>query len=177
MRPVGRGGQPAAVRLIVVNDRSLIDPVVDGEGALVSGPGGTVRGVLDPGGLASALTRPGLPALFVSSVRTPGQAALAVRGGVPVDTGGTVLRVRLVPTDPAAYRRFDDVAANRMLWLLHHGCWNRSTVDRTDLEAYEEGYRLVNRNLARAVVEEVRATGGPVHVLWQGYQLYLAPAR
>jgi len=164
------------VRLIVVNDRSFVDPVVDAGGAPVRGESGLPSAELDQGGLATALTEPGMQALFVSSVRTPEQAALAVRGGVAVDTGGAVLRVRLVPTDPAAYRRFYDVAANRLLWLLHHDCWPRPDVDRADLDAYRDGYRLVNRNLAAAVVEEICAAGSPVHVLWQDYQLYLAPA-
>lgn len=164
------------MRLIVVNDRSFVDPVVDASGALVRDRSGQVRGELDPGGLATALTEPGLPALFVSSVRTPAQGALAVRGGVPVDTGGAVLRVRLVPTEPAAYRLFYDVAANRLLWLLHHGCWPRPDLDRRDLDAFRDGYRVVNENLARAVAEEVGDAGGPVHVVWQDYQLYLAPA-
>ena len=164
------------MRLIVVNDRSFVDPVVDAGGAPVRGESGLPSAELDPGGLATALTAPGLPARFVSSVRTPAQAALAVRGGVRVDTGGAVLDVRLVPTDPAAYRRFYDVAANRLLWLVHHDCWPRADVDRADLAAYRDGYRVVNDNLARAVVEEVRDSAGPVHVLWQDYQLYLAPA-
>lgn len=164
------------MRLIVVNDRCFVDPLVGPDGALVRSTPDTVRGELDPGGLATALTRADLPKLFVSSVRSAAQAGLAVRGGVPVATADGTVRVRLVHTDETAYRAFYDVAANRLLWLLHHGCWPRSDVDTADLAAYRDGYRVLNDNLARAVVEEVRDDGGRVHVLWQDYQLYLAPA-
>lgn len=151
------------MRLIVVNDRCFVDPEP-------AGPDG-VRGTLDTGGLAWALTRTDRPALFVSSARTPEQAALSARGGVDVTTPDGTFRVRLVRTDETAYRAFYDVAANRMLWLAHHGAWERSTA--ADLAAYEGGYRTVNENLARAVAEEI---GGGAQVLWQDYQTYLAPA-
>lgn len=157
------------MRLIVVNDRCFVDP-------LPPEPDGLVRGDLDTGGLATALTRDDLPKLFVSSARTAAQAELGARGGVDVATPDGTFRVRLVRTDEAAYRAFYDVAANRLLWLVHHGCWPRSTVDPADVRAYEDGYRAVNANLARAVVEELTADGGRSHVLWQDYQTYLAPA-
>ncbi len=163
------------MRLIVVNDRSFVEPVLDPDGAPRRDPDGVVRGRLDPGGLATALTRPDLPKLFVGSVRSAAQQALGQPGGVPVDTGDRRFRVRLVRTDPAAYRSFYDVAANRLLWLLHHGCWPDSGVGAADLDAYRNGYRTVNANLARAVGQEIAARPGPVHVLWQDYQLYLAP--
>ncbi|HEX6755490.1 MAG TPA: trehalose-6-phosphate synthase [Mycobacteriales bacterium] len=159
------------MRLIVVNDRCFLDPA-----PRTGGGDGPVRGELDPGGLATALTREDLPKLFVSSARTPAQAELGARGGVAVVTPDGEFRVRLVRTDEAAYRAFYDVAANRLLWLVHHGCWPRSDVDAADVAAYEHGYRTVNANLAAAVAEEVRDDGGTVHVLWQDYQTYLAPA-
>ncbi|SCL20763.1 trehalose 6-phosphate synthase [Micromonospora pallida] len=164
------------MRVIIVNDRSFVDPALDADGRLVRGPDGLVRGAVDRHGLTTALTASGASAMFVSSVRTPGQAQLTARGGTEVDTGAARLRVRLVHTDPVAYRRHYDVAANRLLWLLHHGCWPRPDVNGTDLDAYRDGYRLVNRNLAEAVTEELRHGGGPAHVVWQDYQLYLAPA-
>jgi trehalose 6-phosphate synthase len=83
--------------------------------------------------------------------------------------------VRLVASPEAAYRAFYDVAANDLLWLLHHGRW-RGDVGPTEVAAYRTGYRVVNETIARALAEEVRAVDDRVHVLWQDYQFYLAPA-
>ncbi len=163
------------MRLIVVNDRSFVEPVAGPDGVSYADASGALRGRLDPGGLATSLTGDDFPKLFVGSVRTPAQQVLARPGGVPVDVGGRRLLVRLVPSEPTAYRQFYDVAANRLLWLLHHGCWPHAGVGRVDLAAYRDGYRVVNANVARAVAQELTAGDGPVHVLWQDYQFYLAP--
>ena len=163
------------MRLIVVNDRSFVE-LLAGPGGLPSpDASGAVPGRLDPGGLAAALTGDDLPKLFVGSVRTPAQQVLARPGGVPVDVGGRRLLVRLVPSEPTAYRQFYDVAANRLLWLLHHGCWPSAGVGSAELAAYRNGYQVVNANVAGAVAQELAAGDGPVHVLWQDYQFYLAP--
>jgi trehalose 6-phosphate synthase len=154
------------MRLIIVNDRSFFEP--DGDDGS--------RGSVDDGGLATSLTSDDFPdKLFVSSARGPVQRALAARGTVDFDAGDRRFRVRLVASPEAAYRAFYDVAANDLLWLLHHGRWRRD-VGPAEIGAYRAGYRVVNETIARAVAEEVEATGDQVHVLWQDYQFYLAPA-
>lgn len=148
------------MRLIIVNDRSFFEP----------------GGVVDPGGLATALTRDDFPdKLFLSSARGPAQRAMAARGTVNFDAGDRRFRVRLVASPEAAYRAFYDVAANDLLWLLHHGRWPRD-VGPAEVAAYRTGYRVINGTIARALAEEVQAADGDVHVLWQDYQFYLAPA-
>jgi trehalose 6-phosphate synthase len=148
------------MRLIIVNDRSFFEP----------------GGVVDPGGLATALTRDDFPdKLFLSSARGPAQRAMAARGTVDFDAGDRRFLVRLVASPEAAYRAFYDVAANDLLWLLHHGRWP-GDVGPAEAAAYRTGYRVVNETIARALAEEVRAADGEVHVLWQDYQFYLAPA-
>lgn len=155
----------AALRLIIVNDRSFFEP----------GDGETFRGTLDDGGLATALTCDDFPdKLFLSSARGPAQRALARRGAADFEAGNRRFRVRLVASPEGAYRAFYDVVANDLLWLLHHGRW-RHEFGAAETAAYQSGYRLVNETMARALAEEVRAVSGPVHVLWQDYQFYLAP--
>jgi trehalose 6-phosphate synthase len=154
------------MRLIIVNDRSFFEPGGDGE----------ARGVVDPGGLATALTGDDFPdKLFLSSARGPAQRALAARGTVDFQAGNRRFRVRLVASPEAAYRAFYDVAANDLLWLLHHGRWHRD-ITPAEIDAYRTGYRVVNQVMARALTEEAAAAEGQVHVLWQDYQFYLAPA-
>ena len=154
------------MRLIIVNDRSFFEPDVGEES----------RGAVFPHGLATALTRDDFPdKLFVSSARGPAQRALAALGTVDFHAGNRRFRVRLVASPEAAYRAFYDVAANDLLWLVHHGRWQED-IGRPEVDAYRTGYRVVNERIARAVAEEVTVTAGRVRVLWQDYQLYLAPA-
>ena len=154
------------MRLIIVNDRSFFESDSD-DGS---------RGVVAPHGLDIALTCDDFPdKLFMSSARGPVQRAMAARGAVDFRAGDRRFRVRLVASPEAAYRAFYDVAANDLLWLLHHGRW-RGDVGPAEVAAYRTGYRVVNETIARAVTEEVRAAGDRVHVLWQDYQFYLAPA-
>ena len=164
------------MRLIIVNDRSFFEPGGGEPGGGEPGDGGPVRGAVDPGGLATALTRDDFPdKLFLSSARGPEQRALAARGAVDFDAGDRRFRVRLVASPEAAYRVFYDVAANDLLWLLHHGRWDREA-GPAEVDAYRRGYRVVNQTMARALAEEAEAAPGRVHVLWQDYQFYLAPA-
>jgi trehalose 6-phosphate synthase len=154
------------VRLIIVNDRSFFEPEGD-DGC---------RGVVASHGLDAALTCDDFPdKLFLSSARGPVQRAMATRGVVDFRAGDRRFRVRLVASPEAAYRAFYDVAANDLLWMLHHGRW-RGDIGPAEVTAYRTGYRVVNETIARALAGEVRAAGGRVHVLWQDYQLYLAPA-
>jgi trehalose 6-phosphate synthase len=154
------------MRLIIVNDRSFFEPDADDDS----------RGIVFPHGLATALTRDDFPdKLFVSSARGPAQRTMAARGTVDFDAGGRRFRLRLVASPEAAYRAFYDVAANDLLWLVHHGRWPRDA-GPAEAAAYRSGYRMVNEMIARTVAEEVTAATGRVRVLWQDYQLYLAPA-
>jgi trehalose 6-phosphate synthase len=154
------------MRLIIVNDRSFFEPDDDDDS----------RGVVSPHGLTTALTCDDFPdKLFLSSARGPAQRAMAARGVVDFRAGDRRFRVRLVASPEAAYRAFYDVAANDLLWLLHHGRWP-GDVGPAEVAAYRTGYRVVNETIARALAQEVEAAGDRVHVLWQDYQFYLAPA-
>ena len=154
------------MRLIIVNDRSFFEPDGDDDS----------RGVVAPHGLDAALTCAGFPdTLFLSSARGPAQRAMAARGPVDLRVGDRRFRVRLVASPEAAYRAFYDVAANDLLWMLHHGRWP-GDVGPAEVAAYRSGYQVVNETIARALAREVGAAGDRVHVLWQDYQLYLAPA-
>lgn len=154
------------MRLIIVNDRSFFEP--DGDDP--------ASGVVSPHGLDTALTCDDFPdKLFLSSARGPAQRVLAARGVTDFRAGDRRFRIRLVASPEAAYRAFYDVAANDLLWLLHHGRWP-GDVGQAAAAAYRAGYRVVNQAIAQALAEEVKAAGDRVHVLWQDYQLYLAPA-
>ena len=81
-------------------------------------------------------------------------------------------------SDPEAYDRFYNIFANPMLWFIQHYLWDQSNapdIRRHEVDAYESGYQVVNRDLAEAVLEEIDGQDEPV-VMVHDYQLYTLPA-
>ena len=136
------------------------------------------------GGLVTALT--GLAshrdAIWIASAMTDEDIEQSERqGGRPFEIeapeGGTY-QVRFVASDPEAYDRFYNIFANPMLWFIQHYLWDQSNapdIRRHEVEAYEHGYQVVNRDLAAAVLEEIEGQDEPV-VMVHDYQLYTLPA-
>ena len=158
-------------RLVLVSNRGPVTFDTDG---------GTQRG---GGGLVTALT--GLAshreAVWIASAMSDGDAAVSRENGgrpftVRSPAGGTYL-VRLVESKPDAYDRFYSIFANPMLWFIQHYLWDQSNAPdfrRNELDAYEQGYVVVNDDLARAVIEEIAGVEEPV-VMVHDYHLYLLP--
>jgi trehalose 6-phosphate synthase len=134
------------------------------------------------GGLVTALT--GLvnhrDALWVASAMSEADAeASREHGGkaFECDVEGTSYRVRLVESDPEAYDWFYNVIANPMLWFIQHYLWDLSNapdIRQNEVDAYEQGYVAVNRDLADAVVDEIQGEQEVV-VMLHDYHLYTAP--
>src|SRR4051812_21812888 len=136
------------------------------------------------GGLVTALT--GLasyrPVTWIASAMSEGDARRAQEAGnrpftVQLPGGDGEYQVRLVVSDPFAYDRFYNVVANPMLWFIQHYLWdlsNAPSVGRAEVEAYEQGYCVVNEDLAKAVLEETEDEENAV-VMLHDYHLYLAP--
>jgi len=135
------------------------------------------------GGLVTALT--GLAshrdATWIASAMSPGDERKADEEGgrafeVRSPAGGEYL-VRLVRSDPEAYERFYSHFANPMLWFIQHYLWDLSNapdIRREEKEAYEHGYKVVNDDLAAAVLDEIDGVEEPM-VMVHDYQLYTLP--
>ncbi len=144
--------------------------------------GGELAATRGGGGLVTALT--GLvnhrDALWVASAMTPEDVEATDRHGgrsFPVTVDGTEYRIRLVASDPDAYELFYNVVANPLLWFIQHYLWDLSNapdIRRDEVNAYENGYRVVNQDLAAAVLEEIAGDANPV-VMLHDYHLYTAP--
>jgi trehalose 6-phosphate synthase len=134
------------------------------------------------GGLVTALT--GLvhhrDAVWVASAMSEEDVEVSRRHGgrsFEVELDNARYRVKLVESDAEAYDRFYNVVANPMLWFIQHYLWDLSNapdIRRHEVEAYELGYRSVNEDLARAVLEEVAEHDEAV-VMLHDYHLYVAP--
>jgi trehalose 6-phosphate synthase len=161
--------------LILLSNRGPVTFERDEGGALVTRRGG--------GGLVTALT--GLlrqrDALWIASAMTDEDVEESLRHdrrGFDVELDDTTYRIRLVASDVVAYDRFYNVIANPLLWFIQHYLWDLSNVPDirgAEREAWADGYRAVNDDLAQAALEEIEGLPEPV-VMAHDYHLYLCPA-
>src|ERR671934_1295505 len=160
-------------QLVLVSNR--------GPATFVRDDAGEVRVTRGGGGLVTALT--GLvnhrDALWIASAMTDEDVEVSRQhggGSFDCEVDGTSYRVRLVESDPDAYDRFYNVVANPLLWFIQHYLWDLSNapdIRRNEVDAFEQGYRAVNDDLARAVLEEV--SDNDAVIMLHDYHLYLAP--
>jgi trehalose 6-phosphate synthase len=164
---VSDGGPP----LVLVSNRGPV--TFQDDGSVNRGSGGLVTALT---GLASHRE-----ATWIASTMSEGDERRAREaGGKPFDVrtpAGGEYRVRLVRSDPEAYERFYSVFANPMLWFIQHYLWDLSNspdVRDDEVEAFDYGYKVVNADLAEAVVEEIEGLDEPM-VMAHDYHLYTLP--
>src|ERR671936_2372240 len=135
--------------------------------------GGELRVTRGGGGLVTALT--GLvnhrDALWVASAMTEEDVEMSRQHGgraFECEVDGVSYRVRLVESDPEAYDRFYNVVANPLLWFIQHYLWDLSNapdIRQNEVDSYEQGYCVVNQDLAEAVLEELSGVDDAVVML------------
>ena len=158
--------------LVLVSNRGPVTYQEDG--SVKRGTGGLATALI---GLASHRD-----AVWIASAMTEQDAEKAAEhDGRAFGVGaphGEAFQVRFVSSDPQAYDRFYSVFANPMLWFIQHYLWDQSNapdIRRHEVEAFEHGYKAVNDDLARAVLEEIEGLDAPV-VMVHDYHLYTLPA-
>ena len=90
---------------------------------------------------------------------------------------GSPFRLRLVVHDAHAYDWFYNVVSNPTLWFIQHYLWDlkeEPSLDDGLHRAWKEGYEVVNRNFAAAVLDELELEP-TASVFFHDYHLYLAP--
>jgi trehalose 6-phosphate synthase len=162
-------------QLVIVSNRGPAQFELDDAGQRVARRGG--------GGLVTALQ--GLvahrTALWIASAMTEEDVALTREvGGEPtaVELDGVNYDVCLVESDPEAYDRFYSVIANPILWFIQHYLWDLSNapdIRAEEADAWEHGYRVVNRDIAEAVLRQIEDISDPL-VMLHDYHLYTCPA-
>src|ERR671936_914874 len=160
-------------RLVLVSNRGPATFERDEDGEVHVTRGG--------GGLVTALT--GLvnhrDELWIASAMTDEDVEVGRQhggGSFDCEVDGTSYRIRLVESDPDAYDRFYNVVANPLLWFIQHYLWDLSNapdIRQNEVDAFEYGYRAVNDDMARAVLEEM--SDADAVVMLHDYHLYLAP--
>ncbi len=135
------------------------------------------------GGLVTALT--GLVAnrgaLWIASAMTDEDAAVQREAGadpISVELDEVEYEVFMVESDPLAYDRFYNVIANPILWFIQHYLWDLSNapdIRQEEADAWDEGYLVVNEDIARAVLGTIEDDPDPL-VMLHDYHLYTCPA-
>jgi trehalose 6-phosphate synthase len=164
-----------ADELVIVSNRGPAQFERDPEGQRRVQRGG--------GGLVTALT--GLvshrKALWVASAMTDEDVAVAMEAdGEPVEVtlDEVSYDICLVESDPLAYDRFYNVIANPILWFIQHYLWDLSNapdIRIEEIEAWEQGYRVVNDDIAEAVLGVIADRERPL-VMLHDYHLYTCPS-
>jgi trehalose 6-phosphate synthase len=162
-------------RLVIVSNRGPAQFELDDEGNRVVRRGG--------GGLVTALTDlvSQRDALWIASAMTEEDAQVERESGgepIKIEVDGTHYEVLLVESDPVAYDRFYNVIANPILWFIQHYLWDLSNapdIRQEEADAWDEGYRVVNSDLADAVLRTIKDEEDPL-VMLHDYHLYTAPA-
>src|SRR5215208_2944291 len=157
--------------LVLVSNRGPVTYQEDG--SLKRGTGGLVTALT---GLASHRD-----AVWIASAMTDGDAKIQRENGdepfsIEAPHGGE-FRVRFVESDPQAYDGFYNVIANPMLWFIQHYLWDQSNapdIRREEVHAFEDGYCVVNEDLAKVVLQEIEDDEQPT-VMVHDYHFYTLP--
>jgi trehalose 6-phosphate synthase len=166
----------------VSKDTPLILVSNRGPATFERGDDGELKPVRGGGGLVTALK--GLvdhrDALWIASAMNEEDAEASRQHGgksFSCQVDDTEYRLRLVESDPDAYDAFYNVVANPLLWFIQHYLWDLSNapdIRQNEVDAYEQGYTVVNEDLARAVLDELDGVDDAV-VMFHDYHLYTAP--
>ena len=161
-------------RLIVASNRGPVEYFVTADGQLHARRGS--------GGLVTALSSliKNVDFTWVASAMGEGdRRAWASNEGssIPSDLPGHRFSVHYVTTPRRVYHKYYNIFCNPLLWFLQHYMWSSSytpNVDGAVHDAWENGYVVVNRAFADAVVAEAATSPEPPYVMIHDYHLYLA---
>ena len=140
-------------RLVVAANRGPVSFHDDPEGRPV-----VTRGA---GGLVTVLTDMLRKhhGLWVAAAQSPEEVRLAGTGEpVEVTLGGDRYRVRYIAPDAETFDKYYNIVANPMLWFVQHYLWDlgrHPDIGVSEIDAWRNGYLVVNRMFAEAVLDEV----------------------
>jgi len=171
-------------RLVVVSNRGPLSfkRTRAGEWRADRGSGGLVTALAEVGRLA--------PVTWVSAAMDTAdraaretldqgaEASAALRKVIAAELPGQDLELRLVEVSDDAFRAHYTVVSNPFLWFLQHQLYQLPYEPRVDdrlIDAWQNGYSVVNEELGRAAAAAAGPGARPV-VLLQDYHLYLAAA-
>jgi trehalose 6-phosphate synthase len=165
-----------AQRLIVATNRGPVEHYVTKNGTLKCrrGSGGVVTALIDAGSQVEMS--------WVAMAMTEGdRLALkeAAQGRLSSSLCGRNVHLHYVEISREAYQKYYERISNQLLWFLQHYLYNppeNPRIAKRFQDAWETGYRVANRAIADAVIEEIEREQGSAVVMLHDYHLYLAPS-
>ena len=156
--------------LIIASNRGPVSIELDEDGDLIFHRGS--------GGLVTALTglAQHVDATWISCALTQEDINWGT-GYIPLSNDRGKIQVQFLAPDIDAYEGYYNVIANPLLWFLQHSMWDVPRVpiiDRNTWQAWENGYKRVNKLFSRAVIEQVEKWDSSAIVMLQDYHLYLS---
>jgi len=88
------------------------------------------------------------------------------------------IRLKLVEPNLEDYEGYYNEIANPLLWFIQHQLWDTPrtpSITQKTWDAWEKGYKPVNKLFAQAMAEAAKEAGRPVIILPQDYHLYMVP--
>lgn len=88
------------------------------------------------------------------------------------------IHLKLVEPKLEDYEGYYNEIANPLLWFIQHQLWDiprAPSITEDTWQAWEQGYKPVNKLFAEAIAEAIGDTDRPVIVLPQDYHLYMTP--
>ncbi|MHB1007065.1 MAG: alpha,alpha-trehalose-phosphate synthase (UDP-forming) [Chloroflexota bacterium] len=160
-------------RLIVAGNRGPVEYVLTttGDVSAQRGHGGLVTGL----GAISQFCR----LTWVSSAmgEADRKASSTAGGGIIISPlPGQNIAIRFIVCPRNTYHKYYNVISNPLLWFLQHQMWNSPytpNIDAGTYDAWENGYVVVNREFADAVIAEMGRPGNSHIAMLHDYQLYL----
>lgn len=140
-----------------------------------------VRGA---GGLVSTLLPliENLNGVWIASAMTLGDVEVAEKfpdHRVPIPEEDPKFWVPFVVVDRNRYEAYYSMISNPLLWFVQHYMWNSPYTPNIDdelHEAWEQGYKYVNKKFAEKVLEESERSLKEPLIMLQDYHLYLTPS-
>jgi len=115
--------------------------------------------------------------LWVASAMSEDDRAWSQQhGGQVQEVAG--IRLKLVEPNLEDYEGYYNEIANPLLWFIQHQLWDTPrtpSITQKTWDAWEKGYKPVNKLFAQAMAEAAKEAGRPVIILPQDYHLYMVP--
>jgi trehalose 6-phosphate synthase len=142
---------------------------------------GSYRVSRGSGGLVTALSALAQKhdVLWVASAMSDADRQWATEQGDQIQEVEEIY-LKLVIHDEAQYQKYYNTISNPLLWFIQHQLWDipRSpTITRQTWDAWETGYKPINRGFAEAIASSLadQDPNRPVVIFVQDYHLYMVP--
>ncbi|MBC7228889.1 MAG: trehalose-6-phosphate synthase [Actinobacteria bacterium] len=142
---------------------------------------GTIKAFRGAGGVVTAMSTAltATDAVWISTARTREDAVMArdaAGGRMAMPPDRPQYWVKFIVPEKRDYDQYYNVISNSILWPLQHYLFDvirRPVIDEAVHEAWNNGYRKVNRLFAEEILREIRASDKKPLVFLQDYHLYL----